>query len=434
VDAVIARIGLLAFTAVAQVAVAQPSEPPPLAQIRDDKQLAAVLAQLTNDPAVPVTDPALRQQAQALMIEGVHQLQTAAFEQALANFLEAYAKYPSPKILLNIATTLLEMGRPADAANTYQRYLADPASGTERVAEVKELLVQLDAKLTILTIRIDPRGSDISIDGGPFIAVGTSLVTRVRPGIHLARIRHGLSNSELSINGFEGENKEVKLAVAVEAAVAKPPPPPGGPRLEVKPPPAPPEHQDGWLITAEYKSDGTGNRRGVIGASGDPVAAITPAFDILDDGIVQVRRAVEKKIASGAVGALRIDAAGRGFAGAIGLAVSWDRFEGDLMYLRSTINGAYLGLRVRILTGFLRPYVAAGLPAFVFDHRPDPTMVDIVETRLAVGARVAAGLELYINGHLSVQGDFGYEHFWFVKDTRFIADLWVPTLGIIGRL
>jgi hypothetical protein len=38
-----------------------------------------------------------------------------------------------------------------------------------------------------------------------------------------------------------------------------------------------------------------------------------------------------------------------------------------------------------------------------------------------------------INGHFSVQGDLGYEHFFFVDD-HFEADVFVPTLGVIGRL
>src|SRR2546423_10254624 len=92
----------------------------PLAQIRDDKQLADTLASITQDPAIKVDDPAARPLAQALMTEGVRQLRAQSFDQALANFLDAYSKLPSPKILLNVASTLHDMGRPADAANTYQ--------------------------------------------------------------------------------------------------------------------------------------------------------------------------------------------------------------------------------------------------------------------------------------------------------------------------
>src|SRR6185503_17949734 len=166
---------LWAFAAHAQP-VTKPDEVPPLAQIRDEKQLAEALAQITNDPAIKAEDKN-RPLAAALMTEGVRQLQSQQYEQALANFLEAYGKFPSPKILLNIGSTLRDMGRLADAANTYQRYLADPATGPERMAEVKELLVKIDQELTVLTLRVFPRGSEVSIDAGPFIPVGSTLQT-----------------------------------------------------------------------------------------------------------------------------------------------------------------------------------------------------------------------------------------------------------------
>src|SRR3954471_3164062 len=73
-----------------------PGDTPPLAQIRDPKQLGDALTAITQDPSIPVDDPKARSLAQALMSEGVKQLQETHFDQALANFLEAYAKFPSP--------------------------------------------------------------------------------------------------------------------------------------------------------------------------------------------------------------------------------------------------------------------------------------------------------------------------------------------------
>ena len=202
----LARSLTLAVVLTAAAAHAQPvtapEAVPPLAQIQDDKQLAEILATITQDPAIKVDDPKARPLAQALMTEGVHQLKTQAYDQALANFLEAYNKFPSPKILLNVASTLRDMGRLADAANTYQRYLADPATGTERIAEVKELLIKLDEQLTILTVRVTPKGTDVSIDGGPFVTVGSTLLTRVRPGLHMVRARHGDAATETTVNGL----------------------------------------------------------------------------------------------------------------------------------------------------------------------------------------------------------------------------------------
>jgi hypothetical protein len=373
-----------------------------------------VLAQITNDPAIPAPDPAMRTTAQVLMVEGVKRLQAKSYDQALANFLEAYAKFPSPKILLNIGSTLRDMGRQADAANTYQRYLDDPATGTDRVVEVKELLLKLDEQLTTLQVHVTPRGSDISIDGGPFIPVGQLLVTRVRPGLHLVRIRKGDRSAELTINGFEGETKPVEARVEVDH------PPPES---------ALPERVDPWLTNGtQYTADsGTGRvRRTRTGFAGTEVAPVMPLFVLDDEGAVHLQSPARARISSGAVALLRIDGKLRGVAAGLGLAVARGRFEGDLMVLRSEVTGAYLGVRVRILSGFLRPYAAAGVPAFLYD--------DLDSTKLAVGVRVAGGVELMINEHLSVEGDLGYEHFFGIEDTMFEADVFVPTLGVIGRL
>ena len=428
-------------------APAAPPAAPPLAQIKDDKQITEVLQSITQDPAIAVDNPATRPLAQALMTEGVRQLRARAFDQALANFLEAYAKFPSPKILLNIASTLHDMGRLADAANTYQRYLTDPATGVERVAEVKDLLIKLDEQLTILTVRVSPHGSEISLDGGPFIPVGSTLVTRVRSGLHLVRIRKDDRGDEVTLNGFEGENKEVTPVippVAIAAAPAAPPPvtapaaPPGpGARpAETRPAPAAPaERVDGWLITGtQYgTSDATSRSRTVRDeVRGRELSAIVPRYDVSERGEAIVED--DDAIGSGLISVLRIDGKGRGFAGGAGLAIARGRFEFDAMALKSDEYGGYLGARYRPFTGAFRPYVALGVPGFVYDH--DEVQMDgTVQTskRLAIGVRAAAGLELMINGHFSVQGDLGYEHFFFVDD-HFEADVFVPTLGVIGRL
>ncbi len=419
---------------------ATPTPDVPLAQLRDEKQLTEALASITGDPSIKVDDPKARSLAQALMNEGVHQLKNHGYDQALANFLEAYDKFPSPKILLDIASTLRDMGRLADAANTYQRYLSDPATGAERVAEVKGLLIKLDEELTILTLRVFPRGSDLSIDGGPYAAVGSSLLTRVRPGIHLVRVRRGTAVTEVNVNGFEGENKEVSAALKVEVgddlvAVKPATTPAATPAGAVTPPAPPPEHVDGWLITGtQYAAaDATGRERKVrAGYAGAEVAAIVPAFETSDTGVVIIHRGED--IGSGAIAIARASAWKNNSyccAGGVGFAYAAnDRFELDLIVLRSGIWGGFLGARYRLLTGWLRPYAAAGMPIF-FYSAANTTMT--TSNYVSPGIRVGGGVELRINGHFSVEGDLGYEHFFNIHGT-FEPNQIVPTVGVIGRL
>ncbi len=429
--------GLALWASVAHAQpVTDPDVVPPLAQIRDEKQLAQALATITQDPAIRVEDPKARPLAAALMTEGVRQLRAQAYEQALANFLEAYAKFPSPKILLNIGSTLRDMGRLADAANTYQRYLADPATGTERIAEVKQLLVDLDQELTVLTLRVQPRGAEVSIDAGPFVAVGSTLQTRVRPGLHLVRVRKGAASTELTINGFEGETKDIA------AAIPEPAPTPGTPPASTPtstPPAREPvaDHVDGWLVTGRQyaTADGSSRERRVLAGHGGPVmTAIVPTYDVEDDGTVSITDPDARRIRSGVFGVVRIDGKGRGLAGGLGLALSpLDSMELELAALKAEDWGAYAGMRVRLLTGWLRPYVGGGVPVFFFTD--DTTM----ESAVAIGVRAAGGIELKINSHLSLQADLGIEHFFNVDDVlvhgkRPDATVFVPTVGVIGRL
>jgi hypothetical protein len=450
---VVAPLVSLAVGAARAQPITDPNQLPPLAELRDDKQLAEALATITQDPSIRVDDPKARALAQALMTEGVHQLQSHAYDQALANFLEAYNKFPHPKILLDVASTLRDMGRLADAANSYQRYLADPQTTPERMGEVKELLRRLDEQLTILTVRVFPRGSDVSIDGGPFVAVGTSLQTRVRPGIHLVRVRKGDASNEVSINGFENENKEVSAAVKVEVAADPAPKPDFAPTPPAKPDPSgkpkttldnglpidstPPEHLDGWLITGtQYGADsGKGRARRVrSGFAGPEVAPIVPHYDTSDSGAVLVRYPSERRIASGAILLVRLDARDlvHDGSGGAGIAIARHRFEGELagMYLGKSNWGVYLGARYRLLTGALRPYIGAGIPMFFYSQQDAVTMK--MSTQASPGLRAAAGLELYINGHLSVLGDLGFEHFF--NAGRHYDNYFAPTFGVVGRL
>jgi len=82
--------------------------------------------------------------------------------------------------------------------------------------------------------------------------------------------------------------------------------------------------------------------------------------------------------------------------------------------------------------GFLRPYAGVGLPLFFFTD-------DMNNAQVAVGGRLAGGLELVINGHFSIEGELGIEHYFNVagvlyKGQSFEETAFAPTLGVIGRL
>lgn len=326
-------------------------------------------------------------------------------DHALATLLDTYAKRPDPKILLDIASALRELGRLAEAANMYQHYLLEPAP--VHSGEVKELLQSLDARLTILTVHVVPRGADLSIDAHPYVSVGSTLHMRVRPGPHLIRIRRGTVVRELDLHGFEGEVKDVTATLPDQL-----------------PDPAPPEHVEAWLVDRPAVPS-------AILVPSTPRVEPPPIDDVIDDAS-DVAQAPEH-ITSGVEALVRVDGKGRGFAGGLGIAYSaTDTVELQLAALKSDIWGAYAGVRYRFLTGWIRPYAALGMPMFFFSD-------DAGTTTGAFGVRAAAGVELVLTNHLSVEGDLGIEHFFNVGGTLYMGEqfdetIFVPTLGVMGRL
>jgi hypothetical protein len=229
----------------------------------------------------------------------------------------------------------------------------------------------------------------------------------------------------------------VVIALACSTADAQPS---AGPLAQIKDDrelaealPAVTEHVDGWLITGQQDAAGGGNSRTPrAGFSGPEIAAIVPHDKATASGDAIVDRHADEPISSGVLAVLRIDGKGRGFAGGFGFAISGARLEAEIMVLKSDATGGYLGARYRLLTGVVRPYGGLGMPGFAYDQVEMGTTT--TTTKLAIGVRAAIGVELRINRHLSVQGDLGWEHFFNVADTNFEADLFVPTLGVIGRL
>jgi hypothetical protein len=172
------------------------------------------------------------------------------------------------------------------------------------------------------------------------------------------------------------------------------------------------------------------------GFSGPPVAAIIPDLPPEQEAVFTQPITERSEIRSGVVGVVRIDGKGRGVAGGLGVAFApVDSIEIELAVLRSNQWGAYAGMRYRFLTGFVRPYAGGGLPAFLFEDENDA-----MRTKVALGVRGAGGVELKINGHLSVQADLGIEYFFNIDDNALVAGkrpertVFVPTVGVIGRL
>jgi tetratricopeptide (TPR) repeat protein len=395
-------------------------------------------ARPADEPIVPGSKRA-KELAQSLVTEGVALLERKDYQPALDRFAAAYELYPTPKLLLNMAATLRDMGRLADSADMYQAFIEAPDTNPELVGEAKQILNNLDDQLYLLNVRVTPRGADVSIDGGPWISVGDKrLMARLNPGLHMVRSRRtGHEVYERTINAFEGEKND--LDIVLQNQVAAPEPPPivtidGGTQEREDPfadqAIAAPASKDGQVVIPVLAKGTRAERGGVQYRS-------TAVLRDDNDDIVQVLPPPERRPRElGLTAQLRIDGGGGGAALAFGISFSPRSFrnlELDLTGMVSKptppdesmaaqrIYGVFVGARYRFLTGQIRPTLGVGMPVFLSDDLP------------RVGVRGAAGAELVINGHLAVVGEVGYEHF-FNTQAGYDANVLVPLVQITGRL
>lgn len=192
----------------------------------------ALAVTLVLAPNVAFADAA-RAQSRAFFVDGVAALEDTRPGDALTLFEKAYELYPHYGTLLNIGICHRALGRPADAANAFQRFLDDgggeiPADERTRVTT---LLGEMDARTTVVTLRLTPVAS-ATLDGHP-LKVGAPL--RVAPGPHVIEARaEGYEPSSVKFSGAPGEAKSFDLALVPTAApvpVSEAPEPPRSARF-----------------------------------------------------------------------------------------------------------------------------------------------------------------------------------------------------------
>lgn len=180
----------------------------------------AILAIATAMIAVPaLADPGAEKEARALFKEGNALIDRGSYVDALDRFNRAYARWPNPKILLNIATSLRQLGRWAEAADAYSRYLKDSGADPKRQAEVESVIRELDAKVGRLRIEVSEPGARILLDGRPL--EGDLASVRVDPGPHTVIVeKPGFTPAAATVTLAAGEQRSVTLTLLTAAPAA----------------------------------------------------------------------------------------------------------------------------------------------------------------------------------------------------------------------
>ena len=363
--------------------------------------LATTCIPLAAAQPAPEQQPASgKGDAKALMQSGVKLLEAKDYLGALAVFKDAYARFSSAKILLNIGTTQLLLDRKAEAANSYQKYLDSADADPAKKPDVVQKLAEIDKAVGVLTVSITPMDSEIQINGEDWSPIRASKTWRVAPGPYGIRARKpGFESGDRSGVAVAGASASISVVLR---AIAKPetatPPlgqPPIDPGHSLAPPAAPPPVAS---LTA-HSADPPRSKFGGLVLSHVSVAPRLGSAVLLGGTADMMQK-------------LSVDAAlilGPGIVSS----------GGDTM-LPPAKFGMFVGAHYAFQTNKTRPRATLGLPVF-FDDGP----------RLAI--RIGGGLEYVANNHISVVVDLGGEIEANPRnDIRRFA--LVPALGVTGRL
>ncbi|MFT3766535.1 MAG: PEGA domain-containing protein [Minicystis sp.] len=144
--------------------------------------LAATMLAVTS--AAPAGEAADKAAAAKLLREGNQLLGDGDYVAALDKFRAAYARYPSAKILLNIGTTLRQLGRNIEAAETYEAYLKDPKAEPAKVAGLQRILQEIEAIIARVRIEVNEPGATVRLDSKEIRDFKSGMEIRVEAGDH----------------------------------------------------------------------------------------------------------------------------------------------------------------------------------------------------------------------------------------------------------
>ena len=283
--------------------------------------------------------------ARALFRAGVAQRDLGRYAEALECFQRAYVLWDSPKILLNIATTLRALGRNAEAATAYARYLGTAAPDNPRREEVAQALKEVSVRVGRIVLTHLPGVERLWLDDVEIAAVA-GREAWVEPGRHtLVAERTGGARQTLRITVTAGGVRSVDWT------------PPLAPRTPAARPVAP--SADSRLLALARADFGA---RPVSPSAASKLRALARAdFDVTRGGAV-------------------------GAGGIAFEAHQWLRLTGGALV--GAQKGAWFGLESAPIGGRVRPVLGTSLPVF-FAGPAYPGVSGELGVRFEATARIA---------------------------------------------
>ncbi|MEM9073491.1 MAG: tetratricopeptide repeat protein [Myxococcota bacterium] len=154
------------------------------------------------------------EQARAEFRQGVEHARAENWAEAEAAFRRAYARYPDPIIVFNLAAAQAQLGRFRDARDSYREFLeraTEEHEGSREAAETE--LARVSAQIG--SIRLEIHGAE----DGDVVTVDERVVEpagliEADPGMHVVAVQRGSARvARQEVNVSPGETARAELAI-----------------------------------------------------------------------------------------------------------------------------------------------------------------------------------------------------------------------------
>jgi hypothetical protein len=168
---------------------------------------------------------AQRQEAGRHFRSGVESYQRGDYSAALAEFQTAYRVAPHHSVRVNIANCFMHLGRPIDALNHFESFIAEAMTAggipPQQRREVESQITELRSQVAEVQVRIEPasvRDPIITVDGQPANASG---VVRMMPGRHTVEVTaDGYATGRQEFTASAGQRADLNIALRPPTPVA----------------------------------------------------------------------------------------------------------------------------------------------------------------------------------------------------------------------
>ena len=221
--------------------------------------VSLVLLSLLAQVGAQTTDLESKAKAQVLLKEGTQSYRQGTFADALEKFDQAYAAFPSPKLLFNIGQANRELGRSVEAVDAFEKFLSlSEDASPDLKAEAKRSVDELAPKIGKLLIDCTVAGADITVDGKKVGQSPLADLIRVSPGSHQVTATHPATIPVVQtvvVAPGTVQTLSIRLQSLAEVEVVVPVPnAPPSPALDLQATRKPPEsaEDNGWWLGRKW--------------------------------------------------------------------------------------------------------------------------------------------------------------------------------------